>query len=83
MHAIVDSEGKIALGPEFGAKPGDEVVLEQRGDEWVIKVAGPQMGLCRKGSILVHYGTSSEPVEDALEKDRNERMDQLSEGLPQ
>jgi hypothetical protein len=82
MHTIVDSERKIALGPELGVEPGDEVVLEQRGDEWILRIAKMPTGLCRKGNILVHVGTSTESIEDAVERSREERLDQLSEGLP-
>jgi uncharacterized protein with PhoU and TrkA domain len=82
MHATVDAERRIALGPEIGAEPGDEVFLERRGDEWVLRVAKLPMGLCRDGDVLVHRGVSTKSAEEVLEETRNERFDQLSEGLP-
>jgi hypothetical protein len=82
MHAIVDAEGRIAVGPAIGAEPGDEVFLERRGDEWVLRVAKLPMGLVRDGERLVHRGVNTESAEEFLEKLRNERFDELSEGLP-
>jgi hypothetical protein len=82
MHAIVDADRKIALTPEIGAEPGDEVFLERRGDEWVLRVAKLPMGLVRDGERLVHRGVSTKSAEEVLEELRNERFDQLSEGLP-
>jgi hypothetical protein len=82
MHAIVDAERKIALGPELGAEPGDEVVLEQRGDEWLLRVEKVPTGLIKKGNLLIHPGIATESIENAVEKSREERLDQLSEGIP-
>jgi bifunctional DNA-binding transcriptional regulator/antitoxin component of YhaV-PrlF toxin-antitoxin module len=60
MNATIDQEGRIALGQEvqnqLGVQPGDDVLLENRGDEWVIKAAKPATGLCREGNVLVHRG---------------------------
>jgi len=85
MRATIDHEGRIALGRELqtqlGVNPGDEVVLENRGSEWVIRAANSCTGLCREGNILVHRGVCTQPVEQALEKLRHERLQGLSEGL--
>jgi hypothetical protein len=82
MHAIVDSECKITLSPELGVEPGDEVVLERRGDEWILRVEKVPAGLVKKGNILVHPGVATESIENAVERSREERLDQLSEGIP-
>jgi hypothetical protein len=81
MHAIVDAERKITLDPELGAEPGDEIVLERRGDEWILKIEKVE-GLCRVDGRLVHKGVSEISAEEVLEQLRNERFDQLSEGFP-
>jgi hypothetical protein len=82
MHVVVDTERKITLAPEIGAEPGDEVILEQRGEEWVLRITKVPTGLCRDGEVLVHRGVSTKSAEEVLEELRNERLDQLSEGLP-
>jgi hypothetical protein len=81
MRAIVDSERKIALSPELGVAPGDKIVFERRGDEWILRIEKVPEGLCREGNILVHPGVATESVEDAIEKDREERIRELSEGF--
>ena len=85
MRATIDKEGRIPLGPELqgqlGLKPGDDVVLENRGDEWVIRAARSAEGLCREGNVLVHRGLCTEPMDAVLAQLRDERFQQLSEGL--
>ncbi len=73
---------ELLSGGQFGAEPGDEVFLERRGDEWVLRVAKLPMGLVRDGERLVHRGVSLISAEESLEELRNERFDQLSEGFP-
>ena len=86
MKAIIDREGRIALAKEvqaqLGVQPGDEVVLENRGDEWIIKATVGEPGLCYEGNVLVHRGICT-PEKCQPEAEREERMDQLSQGLPQ
>jgi bifunctional DNA-binding transcriptional regulator/antitoxin component of YhaV-PrlF toxin-antitoxin module len=86
MKATIDRDGRIALGKEvqshLGVQPGDQVLLENRGDEWVTKAAKPKSGLCYEGNVLVHHGVSATPSDKALANDRDERFEQLSEGLP-
>jgi len=87
MKATIDREGWIALGhdvqKQLGVQPGDDVFLENRGDEWVIKAAKPGTGLCMEGNVLVHPGTWVTPSGDPVAADRDERMEQLSQGLSQ
>ncbi len=84
MKATIDHAGRIQLGKELqirlGVKPGDEVVLEQRGDEWVIMPAQAP-GLCWEGNVLVHRGVCAEPLDEELARLREERPRDLSEGL--
>jgi AbrB family looped-hinge helix DNA binding protein len=89
MKAIVDEAGRILL-PEhvrsqLGVKPGDEVVLEERADEWVLKSAHAPTGLVWEGSVLVHKGTSmtGATIQDLIEQSRDERFQQLTEGFRQ
>ena len=85
MRATIDSEGRIPLGRELqcqlGLKPGDEVVLENRDGELVIKAANSEGGVYREGNVLVHRGICTEPMDPVLAKLRDERLQQLSEGL--
>ena len=87
MKTTIDREGRIALGQEvqkqLGVQPGDEVLLENRGDEWVIKPANAATGLCYEGNVLVHRGSAKRSTADDLATVRDERFEQLSEGLPQ
>lgn len=84
MIATIDHQGRIVLDQELqkqlGVQPGDDVVVEPRGTELVIKAANGKSGLCREGNVLVHRGTCVSDT--ALAADRDERMDQLAEGLP-
>jgi bifunctional DNA-binding transcriptional regulator/antitoxin component of YhaV-PrlF toxin-antitoxin module len=87
MKTIVDEIGRIQL-PELvqaqlGLKPGDEVVLEQRAGEWVLKSAHTQTGLFWEGNVLVHKGMSmtNATVEDSIDEDRNERFRHLTHGF--
>jgi bifunctional DNA-binding transcriptional regulator/antitoxin component of YhaV-PrlF toxin-antitoxin module len=85
MKTTIDREGRITLGKEvqtnLGVQPGDDVLLEQRGAELVIRAAKPQSGLSLEGNVLVHRGTCVAST-DPLTIDRDERFDQLTEGLP-
>lgn len=47
----------------------------------VIKPAKCDVGLCREGNVLVHRGVCVEPIDRALGQVRDERFQQLSEGL--
>jgi bifunctional DNA-binding transcriptional regulator/antitoxin component of YhaV-PrlF toxin-antitoxin module len=86
MKATIDTQGRIALDIAFqkqlGVQPGDDVVLEARGDELVIKAANGKTGLCYEGQVLVHRGTCTRHG-DFLADNRDERMEQLSQGLSQ
>jgi bifunctional DNA-binding transcriptional regulator/antitoxin component of YhaV-PrlF toxin-antitoxin module len=85
MRATIDPEGRIQLGEEvqtqLGLKPGDEVVLENHNGTWVIKSARSESGLAWEGNVLVHHGTGSAPVDQALATLREKRLLDLSEGL--
>lgn len=84
MKTTIDEQGRITLDPEIqlrlGVHPGDEVVLETRGEECVITPARPGTGLIREGEVLVHRALSVSP-ETGLSDDRDERFQQLTEGL--
>ena len=84
MKAIIDDEGRIVLNKdqqsELGVQPGDEVVLEKQGSSWVIKPANSNIGLSHEGNVLVHRGTSAANM-DPVEAARDERMEELSQGL--
>jgi formylmethanofuran dehydrogenase subunit D len=86
MKATIDGEGRIALGPDvqsqLGVKPGDEVVLENRGGDVIIKAAKAATGLCYEGNVLVHRGVSPVRKDELLSTTRDERFEQLREGLP-
>jgi bifunctional DNA-binding transcriptional regulator/antitoxin component of YhaV-PrlF toxin-antitoxin module len=87
MKATIDRDGRITLGQEvqdrLGVQPGDDVLLENRGDEWVIKAAKSEIGLCFEGNVLVHRGVSAARKEEPLASVRDERFEQLCEGLLQ
>jgi anaerobic selenocysteine-containing dehydrogenase len=83
MTATIGPDGRITLSPELqarlGVRPGDELVIEQRDGEWVIRAAVPATGLAREGNVLVHRGAGAGA--DAAD-DRDERFEQLRTGLP-
>ncbi len=86
MNTVIDSQGRIELPRDLqlqlGVRPGEEVSLESRGGECVITPARDATGLCLEGNVLVHRAMpSSSPVVD-LTVVRDERFEQLVEGLP-
>src|SRR4051812_22551961 len=85
MKATIDREGRIALTKELqdqlGVQPGDEVLVENHGREWVIKAAKDKAGLCQEGNVLVHCGTTAMPNIDPLATVREERSKMLCKGL--
>ena len=89
MKTIVDDAGRIQLPDDvrrqLGVKPGDEVVLEARAGEWVLKSAHTKTGLSWEGNVLVHKGVSasSPTIEELLDQARNDRFRQLTEGFSQ
>ena len=89
MKTVVDDAGRIQLPKDvreqLGIKPGDEVVLEERAGEWVLKPAHANTGLAWEGNVLVHKGTSmtSATIDDAIDEARVDRFLQLTEGTSQ
>ena len=85
MKATLDDNGRIqlphALQSQLGVKVGDEVVLENRAGQWVIRAARDETGLSWKANVLVHEGICPQPVDQVLSQIREERIEQLSEGL--
>jgi AbrB family looped-hinge helix DNA binding protein len=87
MKATIDDTGRILLPEDLrvqlGVEPGDDVVLEKQGDEWVIRCPHEDGGLCWEGSVLVHKGTSASnaTIETAIDEVRRERFDQQTEDL--
>jgi len=70
------------LNPEvrerLGVQPGDKVVIEDRGGEWVLKAA--KTGLCWEGNVLVHRGESPPDFDIVafINAQRDERDAELS-----
>lgn len=87
MKTIMDEVGRIQLPEDvrthLGVKPGDEVVLEERAGEWVLKSAHAQTGLSWEGNVLVHRGLSgtSVTIEELIDEDRDERFRHLTKGF--
>jgi hypothetical protein len=55
--------------------------VENRGGAASGLASAGQTGLCYEGNVLVHRGTCTSG-NGRLEAERDERMDQLSQGLP-
>jgi bifunctional DNA-binding transcriptional regulator/antitoxin component of YhaV-PrlF toxin-antitoxin module len=85
MKTTLDDHGRIELPlpvqAQLGLKAGDEVLLEEHAGQWLIKAAREPLGLCWRGSVLVHEGVCSQPVDQFLSQVRQERLQELSEGL--
>ncbi len=85
MKATLDSDGRIQLPStvqlQLGVKPGDEVVLDSQEGQCVIRPDKATVGLCREGNVLIHRGISNDGAEEILKKAREERLNQLGEGL--
>jgi bifunctional DNA-binding transcriptional regulator/antitoxin component of YhaV-PrlF toxin-antitoxin module len=89
MKTTIDSSGRIQLPEDLqarlGVKPGDEIVIEQRAGEWVIKAAQGESGLSWEGNVLVHRGrmATGTTIEELIDEVREDRFDQVTSGLPQ
>jgi AbrB family looped-hinge helix DNA binding protein len=89
MKTTIDSLGRIQLPEDLqvrlGVKPGDEVVLEERGGEWIIRSPHSEAGLTWEGNVLVHRGTTvtGATVEELIDEIRDDRFRQLTNGLPE
>jgi AbrB family looped-hinge helix DNA binding protein len=86
MKAVVDKAGRVQLPKDvrmhLGVDAGGEVVLEQRGGEWVLKPAHLATGLTWEGNVLVHKGASPAGAEATLDQQRDERIGEQFQGLP-
>jgi AbrB family looped-hinge helix DNA binding protein len=88
MKTVVDEAGRIQLPDDvraqLGLKAGDEVALEERAGEWVLKAAKSGAGLCWEGNVLVHKGSTpaNGEVDDPVGHAREERFRELSQGMP-
>jgi len=87
MKSVIDETGRIQLPEEvrlqLGVKPGDQVILEPRAGEWVLRSAQASTGLAWEGNVLVHRGTSppGAATDASLDEVRDERFRQLTEGF--
>jgi len=85
LRTTIDREGRIALDRDVQAKlgvgPGDEVVLESRGAEVLIRSARTEGGLELEGNVVVHRGVCAIPADQILAEMRVERFDKLTNGL--
>ncbi len=87
MKAILDEAGRIQLPEDvrsqLGLEPGDEVILESRAGEWLLRPAQSRMGLVWEGKVLVHRGamTADTSIEELLDQARGERFRQLTDDL--
>jgi len=79
-NGVVVFDEPVAL-PEGTAVQVEARRLEGRGDETIINATAEESGLCYEGNVLVHRGTCT-PKKCPLEAERDERMEQLSQGLP-
>ena len=85
MNTVLDTDGRIVvsfeLARELGLKPGDALRFENRGGEWIFSIVGTA-GLCYVNGVLVHRGVCTESIENAVEKNREERINELINGIP-
>ncbi len=85
MKATIDSQGRIELPHDLqlqlGVRPGEEVTLESRWGECVITPARAAPGLCLEGNVLVHRAVAPSSPDAGLTNLREERFEQLAEGL--
>jgi hypothetical protein len=64
--------------------PGDEIVIEERAGEWIIKAAQGESGLAWEGNVLVHRGrmATGATIEELIDEAREDRFGQLTNVLP-
>ncbi len=85
MKATIDSQGRIELPRDLqmqlGVRPGEEVTLESRWGECVITPTRAASGLSLEGNVLVHRAEAPSSSVAGLTNLREERFEQLVEGL--
>lgn len=80
-NGVVVFDEPVTL-PEGTAVQVEACRPERCGDDRIIHATAGESGLCYEGNVLVHRGTCT-PKKSQLEAERDERMEQLSQGLPQ
>jgi AbrB family looped-hinge helix DNA binding protein len=87
MKTKIDKSGRIEL-PEIvrsnlGLRPGDDVILEEDNGHWILKPADEATGLQWEGNILVHRGRSTQSADELLKHLREQRLAEMSQGMPE
>jgi hypothetical protein len=75
---VLDEPVKL---PDGTAVEVDVRPVGNRGGGRATQATAGECGLCYEGTVLVHRGTNT-PSDWQLETERDERMGQLSQGLP-
>lgn len=83
MEAHIDKLGRIVI-PKImrdhtGLKAGTKVQIEEIDHHLIIKPIGHSSPFKKEGGIMVFMGTSTENLDLAVQKDREDRIKKLSE----
>lgn len=78
MEATLDRFGRVVIPKkvrdDLGLRAGDILVVEEGEAEIRLKPARDEAHMVREGSVLVFVGRATGPLEDAVERDREERI---------
>ncbi len=86
IEAVVDQSGVMQIPKEIleelEFEPGSKLFFEV-GDNGEILLRKSSVGphFVNEGGVRVLYGIPREQIHNALERDRNERMEKLMEGI--
>lgn len=82
MKTTIDKFGRLVVPKEIrdslGLRPGDEVEVEGRAQEIVLKPSAQEAPLCLEEGILVYCGNAAGDIEAGVRRLRAERIGKLS-----
>ncbi|MBT4498922.1 MAG: AbrB/MazE/SpoVT family DNA-binding domain-containing protein [Gemmatimonadetes bacterium] len=84
MQVIIDKFGRMVLPKtirdDLGLEPGSALEVEERQEEIILKPIHPEQAIREKESLLVFSGKPTAALEEAVDRQRRERLDEFHPG---
>ncbi len=83
MDVSIDQFGRIVIPKQvrehFALKPGSQISILETDDTIILKPQYGEPNLIEKDGVLVFSGKSTGNIEQSVERDREERLNELGE----